>query len=283
MQQLAPCGVKPCDGFRLQQLAPCGSMPNGVVCSRCENGRGEFDCDSAVANSKGWWIAVDGLDPFPLDLNMLQGRTLRQEREGLGIMDVDTTRTSVSVVSKGGVMNASWGFKFPFSAFDAAAVVLHTSDLRPESRQPIAATVPKLRYIYTKVEEVCGSNCTPWSCEVKAEHEPVARCPNRSSTPQHAGCKDQIRAKVHVKSMQPGEPRATTVFFSFISGWKCISRSAQATVAQVLEDEWGVSPTSCITRVNGRQVSPSTSLMAVPPRCACKDNCEIEGRRSTGP
>ena len=54
----------------------------------------------------------------------VQGRTLRQEREKLGLLGTDPTLNKVVVVSKRGILQARWDYKFPYTANDGVLVIV---------------------------------------------------------------------------------------------------------------------------------------------------------------
>ena len=74
---------------------------------------------------KGWWLQVLDRPMVELCVEGLQGRTIRQERERLDLLCLDTTKTWISVVTPQGTMNATWTYKFPFSVRDDAVLVIH--------------------------------------------------------------------------------------------------------------------------------------------------------------
>ena len=53
--------------------------------------------------------------PIKLDLQILGGRTLRQERETFELITIDVSSTGVMLLSEQGCLHSSWNFKFLFS------------------------------------------------------------------------------------------------------------------------------------------------------------------------
>ena len=73
---------------------------------------------------QGWWIHVlDGITR-PLSLDLHGGRTIRQERELLGLMEVDAVKCGVVALSVQGVLQARWDYKFPLAANDGVMIVV---------------------------------------------------------------------------------------------------------------------------------------------------------------
>ena len=89
--------------------------------------RGGASAVQEVCIKKGWRIQVLDSEPVQLPMHLIQGRTLRQERELLGLNCLDTTKTYVTLVTLEGSLITSWQYKFPYTAKDDAVLILHVT------------------------------------------------------------------------------------------------------------------------------------------------------------
>ena len=68
---------------------------------------------TTLRNLDGWWIGIQGVRWQQIPIESVAGRTVRQEREMLGLMGVDTTSTAMIGFSDEGPFKVPWNYKFP--------------------------------------------------------------------------------------------------------------------------------------------------------------------------
>ena len=127
------CELPPTQKFRVQ-LQVCEDVPpqadEAVPCTSSKRKwpdgglKGGAQMKMPQAFRPGWWIQVQEEAPVQLDLSAVQGRTLRQERERLGLSNVDTPKATVLVFTRHGCLQATWNYKFPFYARDDALLLI---------------------------------------------------------------------------------------------------------------------------------------------------------------
>ena len=419
-----------------------------------------YDC-ATIGAVKGWWLCVLGKGCLEIPVHEVQGRTIRQEREGLGLMGIDPTQTMVLVMSSKGMISVKWDYKFPLTAKDGVVVILAPKGVDTyQAIQEASRLLPRLCIAPLNSQSYVTSASTPLQTSVMDRAHPVdpgfgselsttsvlshapstsvnttyaspfsvlggvdrahpvdpgfmselsaisvppcaslasvsimyvsqlsafrgvdkqqaaqeARCqssqpvsalshsqniatfvqtPRQASTVDRAhpvdhgirselstpclsqpstalSCRScrQARAEplclcdqgrpasaitdkvshlgqqtgvvsthlvVQASAASPQESQAKmrepcsqtavtvreetkgTVFFVFINVWRCVDRRPEMTVAQVLEDEWGVLPTQCIVTVNGRQVSAQTLIASVPKGMPVRVTTRLKG------
>ena len=206
--------------------------------------------------------------PLKLDLCLLGGRTVRQEREALGLMSVDACKSSVTLLSREGCLQATWGFKFPYSARDSAVLI------QPDRRMPLQDAAVHLDKLCRMIDKELGTRDQNYCAEQTCTSQPAG--PNvgaDASTEVH--CQDtQVKGgnlnklayagKPSVPKSNSGLPAEDAVFFAFITGCRCVERRVDACIRTVLEDEWGIPASMFVITINGKSVSPTMQLAAVP-------------------
>ena len=105
-----------------QEASQKRKWPHGVLKGGCKNVTPSFD--GVHHQVSGWWLCVHGKGWSKIKGEAVAGRTIRQEREYLGLMDLDSTRHRILVVSRSGVMLASWHYKFPHRAQDDVVLLV---------------------------------------------------------------------------------------------------------------------------------------------------------------
>ena len=224
-------------------------------------------CNRPAPN--GWWLYLYGRRWTRISLEKVRGRTIRQERESLGLGEVDTTRTSITVYSGGGSMRAKWNYKFPHSASD---VVIAATHIGQEENEPdlLRQNVEHASEVTPSDTALCGASDTSQhksavslrpgipaqihlrestKLEVEREYVPGPRDTGRVTTHLH-----------HMPCVQHVLPLSNAVLFSFVSGnWKCANRVPHRAIAQVLEEKWGISHQDCVITLQGRCISGDCS------------------------
>ena len=145
---------------------PCSSAPK----RKWQQGGLKGGAKPRIPDAKGWWLQVGDKDPLLLDLLNLQGRTLRQEREGLGLMCLDTTVYGISLLTKEGVMFATWSFKFPFTARDTArdTAILFIQEASFDLKHVMEHTTCRINALMTAKEAI--TLCPRVACNVGLPH-----------------------------------------------------------------------------------------------------------------
>ena len=255
----------------IRHLWPTGGLNGGAWSGK------EVDC-SSLHFGQGWWLHVVGLGHSRIPLGEVKGRTLRQERERLGLQGVDPTRCSVTVVSESGIMRARWDYKFPYTASDAVIVVIAPNSLPPGEAATQALNAgafgEQTTGNVTDLSQLSQGQLSPfldgpcqcegsdsWPEETGSSVHPVV--PRRKVGATKQGLSNSSKP-CSTAGMAPKNSSGSRVFFAFFQGWRYISPKPHQTIAQVLKDEWEIAPESCVITVNGRHVSADTRLSSVP-------------------
>ena len=268
----------------IRHLWPTGGLNGGAWSGK------EVDCTS-LHFGQGWWLHVVGLGHSRIQLGEVKGRTLRQERERLGLQGVDPTRCSVTVVSESGIMCARWDYKFPYTACDAVIVVI-----APNSLPPSEAAAQALNACASG-ERTTGSVADlsqPFQGQLSPFLDCPCQCEGFDSWPEEMGSSvysivprskwgatkqgpSNSSKACNAAGMAPKNSSGSKVFFAFLQGWRYISPKPHQTIAQVLKDEWEIAPESCVITVNGRHVSADTRLSSVPSGMLIRISSRLRG------
>ena len=284
----------------------------------------------------GWWLCIPGGPWISIPWSSVAGRTIRQERETLQLMNTDTTVFVIILITSQGVLEVTWNYKFPHRAHDEALLLVLPRQSWPvESAKGVMSVFPPfpgkacglrmhdgshvrvqappvdlgvgsgyslhspLSLRYRNLDSMPGSSCDVASlsnrdsckfsqlpsslsqaqvqehlCELlpcNRDHhfgEPTLSMSDGPTSRSRMAVKTQKSpmAKQAAKTPAPGEaiPNSRTVFFAFLGGWRCVMKRPGLTVAQVLEEEWGIASHLCTAALNGRHVSMRMEVEAVP-------------------
>ena len=241
-----------------------GGLKGGMPCPTW------LECHD-LRSLQGWWIHVlDGITR-PLSLELHGGRTIRQERELLGLMDVDAVKCGVVVLSVQGVLQARWDYKFPLAANDGVMIVV--APRHTPMYELVEKAISQVRRLANQPcqDDLCilGDGSSLHAHESQAEEGALMSARQRAMHRQKARCKgvgqdipchgQQVESR---KNKQ--KQRQEVVFFAFLQGWRCVYQHQGRTIAEVLEDEWGVPHDSCVLTLNGKSVSAYTKLSYIP-------------------
>ena len=232
----------------------------------------------------GWWLCILGEEWLSIDCHAVAGRTIRQERESLRLMNVDSTQNAVFVISKSGIMQATWHYKFPHRAQDDVVILI-----TPIGRQHLSCVPSPGVSVSSVTRKVCcGEVKTIMSEQDYAQglpcdttHDPPSfEGPGYAHHSRIESMESSAESSVDTKhgGLHPHTARrqsrsqeqcqladvCSTTFFEFVGGWRCIPCRPGISIAQVLEEEWGVPSQQCIAKVDGKLVSLSMCLDAVP-------------------
>ena len=114
---------------------------------------------------------------------------------------------------------------------------------------------------------------------VRGDDDGTLRSHGRSDGSGSIKRQKTLSAKVPASS-RPDEqcgPKSCVVFFAFLQGWRCIRCHESQTIAQIMEDEWGVSHADCIMSVNGRRVSAQMKAASVPHEVPVRITSRLKG------
>ena len=220
----------------------------------------------------GWWLHVHNRGWLSIPWPQVAGRTLRQEREILGLMSIDTTLYGIRVVSALGCMHATWNYKFPHTVCDCAAIYVYPRhQVHQGSTACLGSSVGALhvcqrQYISEEVRQPVAS-AQPSSTLAATDSGNVHAASNLHDHDDTAFSQRQetsISSVIH----EPNDPGVMlmhcTVFFAFGAGWKCVRKCPNVSIQQVLEEEWGLIPDRFYVSVNGRPVSMQMCIDSVP-------------------
>ena len=278
---------------------PSHVLPRHVWPEGGMNGGAKGDMPREVAiptEVQGWWLCKLGHEWTNIPLDQVQGRTIRQERERLGLLSVDTTIAKVFVLSRGGCLQARWDYKFPFTAKDGVLLIIAEDTATPQSAFTMALASRPQSCLFDSPRPGACQGGMPQACEVQQYHSadvsrpplsvdgkttmPEAVSMRRNKRPKAPGPMQPKPARGQDKDLSGNGDEATpegTVLFSFICGWRCVQRQPFVPLGQVLEDEWGVRHEECVITINGRHTSPWTLMSAVPKGTPVRVTAKLKG------
>ena len=123
---------------------------------------------------KGWWLHVYGSSWSQISLPAVQGRTIRQERESLGLGEVDTTLTTITVISAKGCFQTRWDYKFPHSATDDVVILIAPKDQDIVGSLPCFSQCSLNKNADSSVPQVSGATLS--QSQASAEEPQLAPC-----------------------------------------------------------------------------------------------------------
>ena len=245
--------------------------PDGGLKGGCPSSR-------SCALPEGWWVVCTNGVKTKLDLWNVGGRTLRQERESLGLMQVDTSNSKIVVVTQDSWMQCTWHYKFPYTATDSAVVwILHNN---PE-HIPWHELHNCLRGPAVHVHECLdlqgpqASSKGPEASSRKGGPSEAEACsfPNPRVSPRPSLCVVCDPNPFLAKPTRVNE----ILFVSFLTGTRAVTRVKYQTVAQILDAEWGIDSCHCVVTVNGKILSPNTQVSAIPVGTTIRISARLRG------
>ena len=218
--------------------------------------------------SEGWWLHLWGERWCQIPLHKV-----RQEREALGLQGVDTTRTTITLLSDEGPMSVKWNYKFPFTANGRVIIVVAPCGLplsllwnclnKRGEEHATGILMDEGSWTSDSVNTVSSNT----SQSTRASSYTHKRRPKQQRHHYRTGrgsCSLPANMQAENRGREP-IPVASAIFIILAIGtWKCARKQAGRTVAQVLEEEWDISPESYCILLNGKCISPTTSSAAVP-------------------
>ena len=234
-----------------------------------------------LASLQGWWLMTSAGEPILLDLSQIGGRTVRQEREALGLLSVDACKSSVTVLSREGCLQATWSFKFPHSARDGALLIV-----REDGHKRRLDKDGQFQFAAAQLDRLCkhGLSCNEKrACENEAgwsnvELESRTEVPGQPAQEKASGCdKATETARAPPSVCDRGLLATDAVLFAFLSGWRCVDRRPNACIRSVLEDEWGIPASMFVITVHGKRVSPDMQLAAIPQGVPVRVSARLRG------
>ena len=211
-----------------------------------------------ISSGQGWWLS-----PICLEMSILQGRTLQQEREALGLLGTDTTRYRVSLVTKEGILNMTWSFKFPFSVKDAAVLIIHDGlHVQVRTMQEVVDHIDHMQSCLTL-------SCPQASAQVEGPGIKAQVC-NRCPEVLQMQSKVQAASAKPVSHVQGTGAKSTSVAES-VSGGCCPSFQEDTHTLPQVES---VGAESCLVSQCVRNLPPQVKgagAMSVP-NC-CRSSC----------
>ena len=180
-------------------------------------------------------------------------------------------------------MQATWHYKFPHRAQDDVVILI--TSIGRQHLSCVSSPGSSVSLVTRKV--CCGEVKTIMSeqdyaqglpCDTThdssfegpgyAHHSRIVSMESSaesSSNTKHGGLHPHT---ARMQSRSQGQCRladvCSTTFFDFFGGWRCIPCRPGISIAQVLEEEWGVPSQQCIAKLDGKLVSLSMCLDAVP-------------------
>ena len=144
-------------------------------------------------------------------------------------------------------MQASWHYKFPHRAQDDVLLLVVSGTACDRLGQS------PLQFAQSYLP--CVSHDALADQNQGAMHEVgTAVLVRQCTAAKGRGCvKQQSKPAADKKSSSASVLSST--FFDFLGAWRCIPSRPGASIAQVLEEEWGVPSQQCSARVNGKVVS----------------------------
>ena len=199
----------------------------------------------------------------------------------MGLLGVDTTTHSLAVMSTAGTIRVKWDYKFPFSAQDGVIIVVFPAeaplcqvcyqalDSVPQEAICVQGSGMLGRQKLQGFETIPDHPGDPFAvmsttCNARVVGSSVSllglppleeqQCP-----PLRARCKARP-----ARTAADPIPLATAALFVLGGNLRCAPREEGKTLAQTLEEEWGIAAHMCRATINGRSVSLSTTLTAAP-------------------
>ena len=95
---------------------------------------------------------------------------------------------------------------------------------------------------------------------------PVTQAPASGKRPRGRRDRQKLPSKAPAPdcSAPPSFAVGSTVLVELSGRWRCVKRDGVKTVAQLLEDEWGMPREKCVVTVDGRQISLDATLASFP-------------------
>ena len=216
---------------------------------------------------RGWWLGVWNGQWRKISFPEIGGRTVRQERELLGLMSVDPTASYLMAFTSKGGFRITWDYKFPHSARDAVAIVSAPSGLPYATA---AHWMEQLGQYFTIVRSSENDKSALAGKDVVEEREAVVEVASPLSpaishevgthhAPAVAGAQHESK-----EDMGQSTLLSDTAFIVFANCLRCVKRDRDRTIGRVLEDEWGIPSSMCVLTISGKHVSAATLLVSVP-------------------
>ena len=219
---------------------------------------------TTLRNLDGWWIGIQGVRWQQIPIESVAGRTVRQEREMLGLMGVDTTSTAMIGFSDEGPFKVPWNYKFPRSARDLLVIVVIRADQNERDAWEWVINLPRVTALPPPPRATSSCRVTQSDTRDAAESKLTSVTQEPASGQRPRGRRDTQKSPSKAPapdcSAPPSLAVGSTVLVELSGKWRCVKRDGVKTVAQLLEDEWGMPREKCIVTVDGRQISLDATL-----------------------
>ena len=218
----------------------------------------------------GWWLHVWQKRWIKIPLDFVRGRTVRQERETLGLGGIDVTSNHIFVLSTQGLMQVRWDYKFPITAYDSAAIVVAPADVSMSNVQECLDSPTDMKLPCPCAQPLChdlqDNEDADWNVSPMKPTASPAHFRALQTSPQDGKLPHAPRVTRASMPEIPGvTPLSDAAFFVFLGGaWRCTRRQEGKTIAQTVEEEWGIAVEDVRFMLQGKCLSPFTLMTSLP-------------------